>query len=367
MAKDYYKILGVSRDAPPEEIKRAYYNLAQKYHPDKGGGNETKFKEINEAYQILSNKDKKSQYDRFGQVFEGAPGFDFSQQKGWDFGSMWQDFSKERGFNFDVEDLGDLFEEFFGFNSKAPKREKNKGDDLELELDLNLEEILTGRTKEISVNKQVACNRCDGTGAEPGTKVNECFSCRGMGYVQQIKRSVLGSFTRVVVCPECGGEGKRPEKNCNVCRGEGRIKKEEVIKIFIPAGVDSNQVIKIKGKGDAGKRGAAAGDLYLRIFIKPHRVLKRKGDDLYLKVPISFSRAVLGGEIEIPTLEQNKILLKIPAGTDSGKVFRISKKGIPHFSGSGRGNLYIEIEVKTPKNLTKKQRELLEKLQGEGL
>lgn len=356
--KDYYKILGISRDASSEEIKRAFHKLAHKHHPHKGG-DEKKFKEINEAYQVLSNMEKKSQYDRFGQVFEGGgpgPGFDFN----W----AWGESSKEGpdlGF-----DLGDLFEDFFGGRGRE-KKDFKKGKDIKIDIEIPLEETLKGSTKEITLYKQILCSRCQGRGAEPGTSLNECFSCRGSGGVQQIKRTFLGSFTRWTVCPECGGEGQRPEKLCNVCKGKGRIKGEEDIKIFIPAGVDSNQVIKIAGKGEAGKKGGNPGDLYVRILVKEHPVFKRRGDDLFAFQEISFSQATLGDEAEIPTLEGTKILLKISSGSESGKILRISGKGIPRFSGYGRGNLYVELIVKTPKRLTKTQKELLKKLKEQGL
>jgi len=359
--KDYYQILGVSRDASPEEIKRAYYKLAQKYHPDKGG-DEKKFKEINEAYQVLSDKEKKSQYDKFGRVFEGAqqPGFDFQ----WTWGEPGADFK------FDFEDLGEMMEEMFGFSdfdSAKKGKDLKKGKDIEVELEMNLEDVLNDRNEEINLYKFVVCSRCQGTGAEPGSKINECFSCRGTGQVQQIKRTFFGAFTRYTVCPECQGEGYRPEKLCNVCNGEGRIKAEEKIKIFIPAGVDTNQVLKFAGKGNAGRRKGKPGDLYVRILVKKHPLFLRKGDDLYISIPISFSQAALGDEIEVPTLEGKKILLKVPAGTESGKVFRISGKGIPHFGRYGRGNLYVELILKIPKKLTKTQKELLEHLKEEGI
>ena len=361
MNKDYYQILGVSRDASEEEIKRAYRKLAHKYHPDKGG-DEKKFKEINEAYQVLSDKEKRAQYDRFGRVFEGKSDFG----PGFDFGFNWGKFNE--GFEFDFGDLSEMMEEFFGLGfTGRRKRETKRGKDIEIELTLSLEEVLRGREKELTLEKFITCSRCQGIGAEPGTSVKECFSCRGTGQVQQIKRTPFGSFTRSTICPECGGEGFRPEKPCNVCKGEGRIKGEEVVKIFIPAGVDTNQVIKVAGKGDAGKRAGKSGDLYIRIFVKPHPVFKRRGDDIYIKREISFSQAALGDEIEVPTLEGKKILLKVPAGTESGKILRISGKGIPHFSGYGRGNMYVELIVKTPKRLTKKQKELLEKLKEEGI
>jgi len=359
MSKDYYQVLGISRQASPDEIKKAYYNLAHKYHPDKGGGDEKKFKEINEAYQVLSDKEKRSQYDRFGRTFEGGaePGSDFQ----WAWGRPGADA------DFDFGDLGDMVEEMFGFGAPRRKRDAKRGKDIEVEMEINLEDVLRGREKEIFLNKMVSCSRCQGAGADPGSKVIECFTCRGKGEVQQIRRTFFGSFTRYTTCPECGGEGKRPEKPCNVCKGEGRIKNEDRIKIFIPAGVDTNQAIKVEGKGEAGKRGGKPGDLYVRIFVKPHSVFRRKGDDLYISLPISFSQAVLGDEIEAPTLEGSKILLKVPSGTESGKVLRISGKGVSRFSGYGRGNLYVELIVKTPKKLTKKQKELLEELKKEGI
>jgi len=356
--KDYYKILGVPRNASGIEIKRAYHKLAHKHHPDKGG-DERKFKEINEAYQVLYNKEKRTQYDRFGQVFEGGqagPGFDSRQWQG-----------SGQGLNFEFGDLGDVFEEIFGTGFSARKKDLKRGKDIQVNIEIPLEETLANQDKEISLEKQVLCPRCSGKGAEPGTSLNECFSCRGTGQVQQIKRTFFGTVTQYVICPECGGEGSKPEKPCNVCKGEGRIQEKEKIKITIPAGVDSSQMLKVKNKGDAGRKGGKAGDLYLQILVKEHSVFERKGDNLYLKVPISFSQAALSDEIEIPTLEGKKIILKIPTGTKSGKILRISKKGIPHFAGFGKGDLYVELIIETPQKLTRKQKELLEELKKEGI
>ena len=242
-----------------------------------------------------------------------------------------------------------------------------KGKDIEIEIEIPLEDTLKGKEKEITLAKMTSCSRCQGNGAEPGTKITECFSCRGTGEVQQIKKTFFGSFTRYIICPECRGEGYRPEKPCNVCKGEGRVRRVQDMKIFIPAGVDTNQVIKVEGKGEAGRRGGKPGDLYCRIFVKSHPIFKRKGDDLYLKTLISFSQAALGDEVEITTLEDKKVLLKVPPGTESGKILRISDKGIPHFSGYGKGDMYVELVIKTPKKLTKKQKELLEELKKEGI
>jgi molecular chaperone DnaJ len=335
MPKDYYQILGVSRESSPEQIKKAYYDLAHKHHPDKGG-DEKKFKEINEAYQILSNKEKREQYDKYGQVFEGAqaggpgfePGFDFT----WSWGGGRQ--GEGAGFDFgEFGDLGDMLEEIFGFGTAPRKRrETRRGRDIQISLELSLEDTLSGQEQEILLAK-------------------------------------------IVTCPRCQGEGKIPERPCATCKGEGRIKSEEKVKVFIPAGIDTNQVIKAEGKGEAGKKRGKSGDLYIRVLVKPHPIFERKSDDLYTSVQISFTQAALGDEIEVQTLDGStgspqggtKILLKVPSGTESGKVLRISGKGIPHFSGYGRGNLYVELIIKIPKRLTKEQKRLLDQLRKEGL
>ncbi len=360
--KDYYEVLGVPRNASPDHIRKAYHRLAHKFHPDKGG-DEKKFKEINEAYQILSNKNKKEQYDRFGRVFD-ENGFN-QEANGFDFG--FGNFNQDESFNFDLGDLGDMFEGMFGFGGRSRKEDTKRGEDIQIDIEISLEDTLNPQEKEISLYKYVLCSRCQGKGAEPGTKIKECFMCRGKGQVQQIRKTIFGSFTQVTICPECKGEGYVPEKPCNVCKGEGRIKDEEKIKFTIPAGVDTNQVMKIIGKGDAGRKNGKPGNLYVRILVKPHSVFKREGDDLYSRMLISFSQAALGDEIEILTLDKKKLLLKIPAGIQSGKILRISDKGIPRFSGNKRGNLYVELIVKTPSKISKKQKELLQKLKKEGI
>ncbi|MDD4990190.1 MAG: molecular chaperone DnaJ [Candidatus Pacebacteria bacterium] len=357
---DYYAILGVNKNASNEDIKKAYRKLAHQYHPDKGGSAE-KFKQINEAYQILSNKEKREQYDKYGRVFEGAGG---AGQAG--FGGAGFDFN---GFDFSDFGLGDMFSDIFGFggNRGSKRQEMNRGDDIEIEIPLELKDVLSGLKKTIFLDRMTNCQRCSGTGGEPGTKVKECFTCRGTGEVQQIRKSILGSITRYVVCPECKGQGKIPEKPCNVCKAEGRTRQEEKININIPAGVDTGQVLKIDGAGDAGIRGGKTGDLYIKIFVKPHSVFQRKGDDLYTQATLAFSQAALGGEVEIKTLDGNSLSLKVPSGLQSGKVFKISNRGVPHFSGWGKGNLYVKLVVKTPDKLTKKQKDLLEQLKKEGI
>ncbi|MFA5878271.1 MAG: molecular chaperone DnaJ [Candidatus Staskawiczbacteria bacterium] len=364
MPKDYYAILGVAKNASQEEVKKAFHQLAHKHHPHKGG-DEKKFKEINEAYQVLSSKEKRAQYDQFGQVFDGAnPG---GGQQGWDPNWFWG--RQGQNVEFDMGDLGDVFGDIFGFNSRSNRRTKDikKGSDIKIELEISLEDTLRESKKIISLKKLNACGRCQGNGAEPGTKVNECFSCRGTGQVQQIRKTILGSFTQTTICPECGGEGQRPDKPCNVCRGEGRVKGEQDIEIFVPAGVDTNQLIKIPGKGNAGRKNGKPGDLYIRISVKPHAIFNRRGDDLFILKEIAFSQAALGDEIEIPTIERTAILLNVPSGVESGKVLKISGKGIPRFGGRGRGDFYVQLIVKTPTKLSRKQKELLEQLKREGL
>ncbi|MFH1656488.1 MAG: molecular chaperone DnaJ [Candidatus Nealsonbacteria bacterium] len=363
---DYYKILGVTKDASQEDIKKAFHKLAHQHHPHKGG-DEKKFKEVNEAYQILSNKEKRAQYDRFGRVVDGPGG------AGSGFGGNWawgRGFSGQEGpdIEFEVGDLGDIFGDLFGFRGQSTKRKDfKKGKNIRIDVEVSLEEVLKGLTKDITLYKQIICSRCESSGGEPNTKIKECFSCRGTGQVQEIKKTFLGSFTKWAICPECKGEGQIPEKACNVCKGEGRIKGEENIKIFIPAGIDSNQVIRISEKGNAGKKEGASGDLFVRVLIKKHPIFERRGDDLICSIPISFSQAVLGGEIDILTLDKKTVSLKIIAGTESGKILRIKNKGIPHFSGFGSGDLYVELLIEIPKKPTKKQKEVLKKLEESGL
>lgn len=364
---DYYEVLGVPKTASQDEIKKAFHKLAHKYHPDKGG-DEKKFKEINEAYQVLSDKQKRQQYDQFGRVFEnGQPGSDSG------FNWAWGNPSAGSEFEFDFGDIGDVFEEFFsggfGGSRKTAKKDNRKGKDIQVDIEINLERVLKDSVEKINLTKNIVCQRCQGNGAEPGTKIKECFSCRGTGQVQQVKKTFLGSYTTLATCPECKGEGTIPEKPCNVCKGEGRIKGNETIEVVIPAGIDTNQVIKADGKGEAGKRGGKPGNLFLRIFVKSYPIFERRGDDLFSESEINFSQAALGDEIEIKTLDGANILLQVPQGTEPGKVFKISGKGIPHFGayGNGRGNMYVELKVKTPKKLSRKQKELLEKLREEGL
>lgn len=367
MKKDYYKILGVNKESTPEEIKKAYRKLAHELHPDKKGGDELKFKEVNEAYQVLSDKEKRSQYDRFGTTFGGGAG---GPSGGFNGANVnWEDIMGDMGGFGGIEDIfeGVFGGGFSGFGSKKNPQDIKRGHDLEVEIEIPLESVLNDQEKEIKITKNIKCDRCDGKGNEPGTNIKECFTCRGSGHVQQIRKTIFGTFTQASICPECNGEGTNPETPCNVCNGEGRLRKEEQVTIKIPAGVDNNQVIKVKGKGDAGRRGGDYGDLYVRIFIRPNELFERKGDNVLLKQDITFSQAVLGDKIDIPTLEGKKISMKVPSGTESGKILKVSSRGIPHFRGFGRGDMYVQLNVKIPEKISKSQKDLLEKLKKEGL
>jgi len=369
---DYYQVLGVAKTATQDEIKKAFHKLAHKYHPDKGG-DERKFKEINEAYQVLSDKTKRAQYDQFGRVFSAGGG----PASGWDqpgggsgFSWAWGGRPAGEEVEFDFGDINDVFEDFFGggFGARRGRaKDGKKGKTIQVDIEINLEQTLKDSVEKINLTKYIECQRCQGAGGEPGSKVKECFSCRGSGQVQQVKKTIFGSYTSVATCPECKGEGTIPEKPCNVCKGEGRIKGNDQIEVYIPGGVDANQVIKISGRGEAGRKGGKPGDLFARILIKQHAIFARRGDDLFCEAEITFSQAVLGEEIEIKTLEGTKILLQVPAGTESGKILRISGKGTPHFRGYGRGNLYVELRIKTPKKLSREQKKLLEDLRKQGL
>lgn len=366
--KDYYKVLGVSENASPEDIKKAYYRLAHKYHPDKGG-DEEKFKEVNEAYQTLSDKKKRAQYDQFRHVFQngytgsrygyGPGGFNFQ-------GNF--DRSQFEGSGF--EDIFEQLEDLFNFNFGTPfssRRRKNRGEDIQVTIQIPLAETLQNQVKKISLTRRVVCPRCQGSGAEPGTGFKECPSCRGKGKIPKVQQGVFGTFVRYDTCPQCHGRGKIPEKPCNVCQGKGVIEEKSEITIQIPAGVDSGQILKFPGEGQAAPYGEPAGDLYVKILVKPNPDFKRQGDDLLKTINIEFSQAVLGDTIKVKDLEGEEIAVKIPKGIESGQILKVKRKGIPHFHRLGRGDLLLVVNVHIPKTCTKEQKELIEKLHQTGL
>jgi molecular chaperone DnaJ len=366
-SKDYYEILGVSKDASDDELKKAYRKAAQKHHPDKGG-DEAKFKEINEAYQTLSDKQKRSQYDQFGSGFEqagGQPGGGFYGQGGFSgFGGQ----HTGQGFNINLDDLdlGDIFGSFFGGGTRK-KRSTGPipGNDISVNFDISFEEAFRGTEKEIEVYKREKCDKCRGNGAEPGTKIEVCKTCDGSGQIKRTQQTIMGAFTQVMECPDCRGEGKRAQNPCNKCGGDGRVKEYKKIKIKIPAGIASGQTIEIEGGGEAGLKGGPNGNLYATINVSKHQDFERIGNDIKVIVPISFSQAALGGEIKLNTL-RGEINFKIPAGVQSGKVFKVANFGMPYIHSNKVGDLLIKVRVITPKKLNKKEKELFMDLANEG-
>ncbi|MFA7049914.1 MAG: molecular chaperone DnaJ [Patescibacteria group bacterium] len=356
--KDYYSALGVSKTASQAEIKNAFRKLAHKHHPDKGG-DANKFKEINEAYQILGNEQKRKQYDQFGSsAFSGGGGpggFDFSGFQGGNFS----------GSGIDFEDLGDIFGGFgdmFGFSGRSSGRAQNKrGADMEAILNIDFLEAAFGATKEILIDKNIKCEKCNGSGAEPGTKIETCKTCGGRGKILKNQRTIFGTMQVEALCPDCQGEGQSYAHKCSKCSGVGMHKGQEKLKVKIPAGIDNGEAIRLSGRGNAGLKGSPSGDLILIIKIKPSDDFKRDSYDIYTKKSISIKQAILGDKIDIKTIHGD-VVLKIPEGTQSGTTFKIKGKGIEKLRGSGLGDHFVEILVNIPKGLPRKDRKTLEEL-----
>lgn len=361
-SKDYYEILGVSKDATDDEIKRAFRKMAKKYHPDANAGEnkkeaENKFKEVNEAYSVLSDKTKREQYDRFGPGFEqaGFGGGAYGNYGGFDFTG----FGSGMGIDIDLDDiLGSVFGGGFGGFSSAKKNGPIKGSDLRYNMVINFEEAAFGTQKEITVSRNEQCDVCKGNRAKPGTSAVTCDKCGGKGKVQVTQNTIMGSFATVKTCDKCGGEGKFIPNPCDKCSGTGTIKKTRKISISIPAGIDNGQAISLRGQGDVGKRGGPNGDLFVVVNVTPHKIFKRKGYDIYCDLKVPFYKMVLGGKIKVPTLE-DEIEFAIPDGTQAGTKFKLKEKGIPNVHSKGRGNLEFTVNVDIPKKLTDRQREIL--------
>lgn len=364
MAKDYYAVLGVAKSATPDEIKKAFRAKAHQYHPDKQGGDEAKFKEVNEAYQVLSDADKRAKYDQFGAGFEqagggaGAGGFnwsDFARQGGFNQGNVHFDFG-------DVGDLGEMFGDLFGGGSRrGGGRRASKGADQEVRLGLDFLEAVFGTKKTIELERLQTCGHCSGSGGEPGSKTTTCGTCRGSGQVERVQQSFMGMMRTVGVCSDCQGEGQKVEQRCRECTGTGVKRGREILKVDIPAGISSGQTIRLPGKGEAGRQGQPAGDLYLHIEVAPHSQWHRHGDDIVTKEKISFRQAALGDKIDINTVH-GPVKLKIPEGTQSGKVFKLAGKGVPHLNRGGTGDHLVEVVVHTPTKLTRAQKQALAEL-----
>jgi molecular chaperone DnaJ len=365
MAKrDYYDILGVAKSAADADIKKAYRKLAMKYHPDKGGSkeDEEKFKEANEAYSVLSDASKRKQYDQFGHMNPNGAGNGSGpggyQQYG-GFGGQ--------GFNINMDDLGgfgDIFETFFGGGGRGSRSRTRKGSDIQAEIRISFEEAVFGVQKDFSLLKMNQCDRCHGSGAEPGVGEKTCPTCHGNGQVQTEQHTIFGSFAQASVCPECHGKGKVPERNCTRCRGEGRLKEQVTVKVKIPAGVDDGQTIRVSGKGEAGEYGTAAGDLYLIVRVISDKRFVRNGFDIASEAAITFPEAALGTTVNVETID-GKVTLKVPAGTQSGRIFKLSERGVPHVSGRRRGDHLVTVLVQTPTKLSSKQKKLLEDFQND--
>jgi len=339
--KDYFRILGVSRDASEEEIKKSYRKIAMLYHPDRNPGNkeaEEKFKLASEAYEVLRDPEKREIYDRYG--IEGLKGTGFTGF---------------RGFDDIFSAFGDIFEDFFGFGSPYKRTARaRQGADLRYDLKISFYEAAFGIETEIDIPKNATCEECNGTGAKPGTYPTQCPNCKGTG---QVTRS-QGFFTISTTCSQCHGGGKFIPHPCKECRGVGKVRKNKKIQIKIPPGVDMGSKLRIRAEGEPGERGGPSGDLFIFIYVEPHDFFLREGDDIVCQIPISFPQAALGAEMEIPTLNGKKTI-SIPKGTESGEIFRIKGEGFPKLKGYGRGDQLVQVIVKTPKNLTKRQEEIL--------
>lgn len=349
--RDYYEVLGVQKGASDAELKKAYRNLAKKYHPDVNPGNkeaEAKFKEANEAYEVLSDPQKRSRYDQFGHAGTDPNGF----------GGGAGGFS-----DFDFGGIGDIFETFFGGSGfgggrSRSKRGPQKGADIKYSMEISFEEAAFGVEREINVSRMEVCSKCTGTGAKPGTNASTCQHCNGTGQVQIKQNTPFGQFINTKTCDVCKGEGKIITDPCPACNGKGKLRNNVKLKINVPAGIDDGQTISLRGEGDPGSKGGPNGDLFLNIRVKPHPLFKRQGNDVVCEVPITFTQAALGAELEVPTLD-GKVKYTVPEGTQTGSVFRLKGKGIPFLRGNGRGDQYVKVNIDVPKKLNEKQKALL--------
>lgn len=359
MAKrDYYEVLGLGRDASENDIKRAYRKLALQYHPDRNPGNEDaeeKFKEATEAYEVLKDSDKKARYDRFGHVgVTGAGGFE-----GFDFGTF--DLSDAlRAFMRDFGSFGSVFDDFLGTTTRT-RRGRQRGQDLQIRLKLTLEEIATGVEKTIKLKRLQKCDACKGTGGERGSSKRECPHCHGSGQIRRVSRSLFGQFASITTCETCEGEGAVVDRICPECGGQGRVKGISTINVGVPPGVTTGNYIPLRGAGNAGPRGGPPGDVIVFIEEEEHPIFRRHEDDILCEIPISFTQAALGDEIVVPTMDGDANL-KIPPGTQSGKIFRFKNKGIPHLHGYGKGDELVRVLVWVPTHLSIEEKRLLKEL-----
>lgn len=363
--KDYYKILGVAKESSEEEIKKAYRKLAHQHHPDKAGGNEDKFKEINEAYQVLSDKEKRSRYDRFGTAEPG--GFGGGAPPGWenvDFSGFGSGFGGQ-GFG-NMGDIGDIFETFFeGFGGGPRRKTYHHGSDLEMKEEITLEEAFRGIKKEFSIQTFVACAICKGEGGDPKAGTNTCSVCGGRGEVKEERKTFFGTFAQVKACDACHGAGTVPKKICETCKGSGRVKGERRATIEIIPGIQDGQIIQVKGMGEAGAHKAPSGDLYIRVHVKPHHEFEREGDNLILRRDVKLFDVLLGRPLVVPIIDGGTFEIEIPGSFSFKEPFQVSGKGMPHAGAHGRGDLLIDITLKFPRKLSSKAKELLKNAENE--
>ena len=366
--RDYYEVLGVNKNATDEELKKAYRKLAKKYHPDANPDNkeeaEAKFKEVNEAYENLSDPQKRRMYDQFGH--DGPQGFGGGQGPFGQGGYYSYSSSGFNGFD-DFGDLGDIFSSFFGggFGGKSSSRKQNgprKGADLNLRMEITFEQAFLGVEKEITVTRNETCDNCHGTGAKPGTSVTKCTMCNGTGQVTQVQNTILGQMQTRRTCTACHGTGEIIKEPCEICHGRGTVRKQPKIKVKIPAGIDDNQTVVLRGEGEPGEKGGPKGDLYITVRIRKHNIFIRNGNNVMCEVPITITQATLGADLEIPMVDGTKVEYKIPDGTQTGTKFVIRNKGFKSVNSSSVGDFIFTVKVQTPKKLTKEQRDLLVQL-----
>lgn len=360
MARDFYEILGVTRNSTEDEIKRAYRKLAQKHHPDRNKGekaSEEKFKEINTAYEVLSDKQKRQSYDQFGEsAFNGTGGQQGFSGGGFDFG----------GFSSFGDGFADIFETFFSSGQRGKKQQNATitGDDREISLNISFEEAAFGTEKEVKITKIGECVSCNGSGAQIGAKILTCNTCKGSGEIHSIRNTIIGQVSTRRVCDACSGTGKVPEKTCNTCHGMGRTRLAENIRIKVPAGINDASSIRLVGKGDSGLRGGESGDLYVHIQVAPHKKFQRKGADIFSTQEIHVAQAVLGDDIDIETIH-GTVKMKVSSGTESGKIFKLKNYGVQKLKNTTRGDHYVSVVIKIPSKVSKREMELYQQLANE--